>query len=751
MTPVNCCCNRPTRCRRNATTCKRAAAATVDFGQLLVTSTSGKLSPESQSGARLRIPRVHRRGLGILRLVSDVPSNMIRLRLTRSAALITAGVVAASCGGDGPPAITTTQVGVILIDGGSFNIERGSHRTLTATVKDVHGQGITVPLVWRSSDEKVATFEPGGKMIAGDTGVTSIVASSLGVSSTPIAVHVVWEGAAKIDTFNFALPNAATPNGYVDSVRVRVTNRFKNPVENAQVRFAVTAGDGTVSRTVDTTDAAGIASTRWVLGPKTGPNSMAVAAIGDDNKPIGWVAGNPINLSVTSYEALSAVGGDAQTAQILAALPVTPAVKLVDSLGKPRAGVPVIFTVSANGRVEVPVVSTGANGVASPGVWTLGDLPGDQQLIARVESAVLTLHANATGTPIHYKPARIVAGGFSTCGLDDGSLVSCMGQEPQVGDGDTAQKAKPTPTAGAIPFKTLVTSTSGNVQNHFCGVSTDAGIYCWGGNALVDTTGANAGLARTPTRLPSDRAWTQVSAGAAHNCALTSDQLAFCWGANNVGQLGIRADTAARFSPTAVYGDFKFLTLATGSNHTCGITPDRSTLCWGLNSFGQLGDGTQTTRVAPTLVLGGITFQSVGAGEAFSCGLSTDGKIYCWGALEGVGVMKSPHLYADARVYTSLSVGAFHACALTSAGGAYCWGNNQFGQLGDSTVTSRADPTTVVGGLSFKSISAGVAHTCGITSDGSVACWGLNVAGEQGDKAGALRTTPRFVVLGVTP
>ena len=96
-------------------------------------------------------------------------------------------------------------------------------------------------------------------------------------------------------------------------------------------------------------------------------------------------------------------------------------------------------------------------------------------------------------------------------------------------------------------------------------------------------------------------------------------------------------------------------------------------------------------------------------------------------------------------------VGAFHACALTSAGGAYCWGNNQFGQLGDSTVTSRADPTTVVGGLSFKSISAGVAHTCGITSDGSVACWGLNVAGEQGDKAGALRTTPRFVVLGVTP
>lgn len=676
---------------------------------------------------------------------------MMRPRLISSPALLAAVVVLASCGGDGPPAITTTQVGVIIIDGGSFNIERGSHRTLTATVKDIHGEGITVPLVWRSTDEKVATFEPGGKMTAGDTGVTEIVASSLGVSSNPISVHVVWEGAAKIDTFNLAWPNAASPNGSLDSVRVRVTNRFKNPVENARVQFAVTAGDGTVSKTVDTTDATGLAATRWVLGPKYGANSLTVTAIGDDDKPIGWVAGNPIKLTVTSYQAMSAVDGDGQTAQILSALPATPAVKLVDSLGKPRVGVPVIFSPSANGRVDVPIVSTGANGVASPGVWTLGDIPGDQQLIARVESAVLTLHASATGTPIHYKPALIVAGGFSTCGLDDGSLVSCMGQEPQVGDGDTAQKAKPTPTAGAIQFKTLVSSVSGAIQNHFCGVSTNAGIYCWGGNALVDTTGTSAGLARTPTRLPSDRAWTQVAAGAAHNCGLTTDQLAFCWGANNDGQLGIRADTAARFSPTAVYGDFKFLALANGSNHTCGITLDRSTLCWGLNSFGQLGDGSQTNRVAPTLVLGGVSFQSVGAGEALSCGLSTSGKIYCWGAVEGVGVTKSPHLYADSRVYTSLSVGAFHACALTSTGAAYCWGNNQFGQLGDSTVTSRTDPTAVIGGLTFKSISAGVAHTCGITSDGSVVCWGLNVAGEQGDKAGALRTTPRFVVLGVTP
>ena len=671
-------------------------------------------------------------------------------RAVRSLVLALTALVAA-CGGDGPPAVSTTQVGSILIDGGSFAIERGNHKSLTATVKDIHGQAITVPLAWRSTDEKVATFAPDGRLTAVDTGLTAVTASSLGVTSGAITVHVVWVGPASIEVYKYTAPVAASPGGIVDSLRVRVKNLQDQPISNARVAFAVTAGNGTVSQSVDTTNSLGVATVRWTLGPKLGVNTATATVVNDDDSPTTWVTNNPVKFTITSYQAMSAVAGDAQTAQILDSLPVAPSVKLVDTLGKPRIGVPITFEATGNGQVAVPIVSTGSDGVASPGTWTLGDIPGDQQLIARVESATLSLHATATGTPIHYKPAAIIAGGFSTCGIDDGSLVSCMGQEPQVGDGDTAQKATPTATAGGIQFKTVVSSIAGSVQNHFCGVSSDSGIYCWGVNALVDTTGRSAGLAQIPTRLQSDLTWTQVVAGGSHNCALTPDQLAYCWGANNDGQLGIRADTTPRFVPTEVYGNFKFLSLSAGATHTCGITLDRTTLCWGQNNFGQVGDGSLSNRVAPTLVLGGVVMQTVGTGEAFSCGLSTTGKVYCWGAVEGVGVSTSPHLYDQAPVFTSLSVGSFHACALTGDGTAYCWGNNQFGQLGDSTVTARPNPTPVAGDMKFKSISAGVAHTCGITTDGSVACWGLNVAGEQGDKKSALRTTPRFVVLGVTP
>src|SRR5512146_2696808 len=357
MTPPDRCCNPTTACRRHATVCRCEAGATVDFRQLLVTCAARNLPPHRGVGAHRSTSSFHRREPRTTRFHSAVPTIMIHFRAVRNLLPLTVAAFAVtSCGGDGPQAVTSTQIGVIVIDGGSFTIERGSHKTLTATVKDIHGQGITVPLVWRSSDEKVATFEPGGKLTALDTGLTTLVASSLGVSSSPISLHVVWEGAAKVDTFNFTPPNAAAPGGFVDSVRVRVTNRFKNPVENARVQFSVTAGDGTVSTRVDTTDVGGIASTRWTLGPNYGGNSLTVTVIGDDDKPISWVAGNPIKLSVTSYQALSAVDGSAQTAQILSTLPIAPAVKLVDGLGKPRVGVPVTFTVSANGQVALPLV-----------------------------------------------------------------------------------------------------------------------------------------------------------------------------------------------------------------------------------------------------------------------------------------------------------------------------------------------------------------------------------------------------------
>jgi alpha-tubulin suppressor-like RCC1 family protein len=111
----------------------------------------------------------------------------------------------------------------------------------------------------------------------------------------------------------------------------------------------------------------------------------------------------------------------------------------------------------------------------------------------------------------------------------------------------------------------------------------------------------------------------------------------------------------------------------------------------------------------------------------------------------------TPKQYTSAPVFTSITVGAQHACALTADGRAYCWGDNSAGQLGDSTMTTRSDPTPVAGTFKFSAISAGTSHTCAITAAGEVACWGTNRSGELGDSVQTTRLVPRLIVTEVRP
>jgi len=191
---------------------------------------------------------------------------------------------------------------------------------------------------------------------------------------------------------------------------------------------------------------------------------------------------------------------------------------------------------------------------------------------------------------------------------------------------------------------------------------------------------------------------------------------------------------------TVNVGVFVGVSLAAGAYHACGLASGGVAYCWGLNSYGQLGDGSTTNRLAPVAVGGGLTFASLGAGAGHTCGLTSAGAVYCWGdgswGQLGDGTTagrSSPVAVAGAPAFASIAVGGSHTCALTAAGAAYCWGENDLGQLGDGTTTSRSNPTAVVGGLIFKALSAGMAQTCGLTFTGAAYCWGYNAGGQLGD------------------
>lgn len=100
----------------------------------------------------------------------------------------------------------------------------------------------------------------------------------------------------------------------------------------------------------------------------------------------------------------------------------------------------------------------------------------------------------------------------------------------------------------------------------------------------------------------------------------------------------------------------------------------------------------------------------------------------------------------EVNVFTG---GGDHACALDSAGQAFCWGSNDYGQLGNGTLTDSPTPTAVAGGLTFQSIKAGHFLTCGVTTGGDGYCWGYNQWGQVGTgTAGGVVTTPTQIVGG---
>ena len=92
----------------------------------------------------------------------------------------------------------------------------------------------------------------------------------------------------------------------------------------------------------------------------------------------------------------------------------------------------------------------------------------------------------------------------------------------------------------------------------------------------------------------------------------------------------------------------------------------------------------------------------------------------------------------------SLSAGGQVSCATRSDGVATCWGRNDFGQLGDGTMTRRTTPTRVLG-TGWATISTSGSSTCGVKTDHTLWCWGLDNFGQLGIGAGRPVRTPHQV------
>ena len=373
----------------------------------------------------------------------------------------------------------------------------------------------------------------------------------------------------------------------------------------------------------------------------------------------------------------------------------------------------------------------------------------------------------------------IGAGGFHTCARLTNGNTSCWGWNGngQLGDGSYSNRVSPVTVSGLSGALSVWPG-----YNHTCALMGDNTARCWGSNTNGELGDQTTYERTTPVStyafpcVPTSCALAGVSSGSISNgcgqtiqcgvqqqritaglnfsCALRSDGTAQCWGRNVNGQLG-DGTTITRYHPALVNGISGATALVSGDSHACALQPNGTVRCWGLNSSGQLGDGSFVQRTEPVQVVGITSAVALTAGRAHTCARLSNGGVRCWGANtnhqlgDGSNTNRSsPVDFQGLQAYigvTQVTAGDNYTCLLLTGGTVRCVGANDYGQLGDGTVTARTVPTLVGGGLAnVVEVQADWRgyHTCARLADNTARCWGYNAYGQLGDNTSTQRSTP---------
>lgn len=342
----------------------------------------------------------------------------------------------------------------------------------------------------------------------------------------------------------------------------------------------------------------------------------------------------------------------------------------------------------------------------------------------------------------------IAAGGDHTCALLRGGRVFCWGADEYGQLGDHAREARYQP----VPVERMQSGVTAIAvgDEHSCALLRGH-VWCWGRNRHGQLgNGAELIGVHGPVAPPSMHV-TAIAARGNHSCFVGDKGQAMCCGDNHAGRLGNNS-TEQAYIPVKVAGaSWRLEGVYAGGGHTCGVVHGGGAICWGDNSYGQLGNRSTSDQHAPIPVLGlgsaGVTAMALGARH--SCALA-HGHVWCWGA-NGMGELGNNSTARRSAVpvrvtgvgsgIKAISAGAFHTCALDADDHVMCWGYNVSGQLGnrstDSTYeneTCSRTPVRVMGlGGQVRMLASGGAFNCVLRQSGDVECWGDNRHGQLGN------------------
>jgi alpha-tubulin suppressor-like RCC1 family protein len=409
----------------------------------------------------------------------------------------------------------------------------------------------------------------------------------------------------------------------------------------------------------------------------------------------------------------------------------------------------------------------------------LGNLGTTDQLIqdSVIASRSCTLTDCTRFTPLA-DATDIATGVRHGCALQADDRIRCWGTNTlgQLGDGDTQPQPDPQRLVYTMP---TVVGSAGTIGGRSiaaqlaqtCARRAEGTAACWDSTL---TPAAVGGFTRT----------LAVAPGSSHKCALRADGLVQCVGSNQFGQIGNGAGGPFSIGVTdpaqgLVSGLTDVASIAAGRDFTCALRVTGSVRCWGFNSFGQLGNdpdpgGFDPGRfeASPVGVQGLGDAIAIAAGREHACAVRVGGTVICWGfnsfgqvgAAATNNIVTTPFQLPSISTAVAIAAGPDHTCALLVNGTARCWGKNDIGQLGNGTTTftpgfftANPTPSTVVGLIDAVALATGGSggsqiapssdFTCARRVGGTVQCWGANAAGQLGDNGITPQPSPVTTVV----
>ena len=397
----------------------------------------------------------------------------------------------------------------------------------------------------------------------------------------------------------------------------------------------------------------------------------------------------------------------------------------------------------AAGNAFTCVVRNG--GVQCWGINNAGQL-GDGSVMAQNTNPAQTILPGSGVTSVS-------AGSGHACALRSGG-VQCWGYNyyGQLGNASNANINTPLQTIAASSGVTSI--SAGGL--HTCAVML-GGVQCWGNNGNGELGIATNQPNYVPAQaIPAGSNASAVAGGGTHTCALVGGAVQ-CWGNNSAGQLGnpgVGKIETVPLQAIATGSSVSGIAANMGSTYSCAVV-NGGVQCWGDNSYGQLGNSSNTSSISPVqAIAAGSNVIAVSTGNAHTCAVANSAA-KCWGRANeyqlGDNTGSNHNSPAQVSGLTSgvsgISAGYEHACAVVN-GGAQCWGKNQNGQLGDNSQSQPLSPvqvSTLPPSSGVTAVAAGSIHSCAVVN-GGVKCWGNNFNNQLGDGSNTQRLAPVQVV-----